>query len=69
MDGGRGGVKLTRVAVLKEVLVKMPCSDILRFAKLLFENKVRVNRINLSEGKQNLGFEFSEFELSGVNYY
>ncbi len=32
----------------------MLCSDILRFADLLLENKVRVNRINLSKGKQNL---------------
>ena len=41
----------------------MLCSDILRFADPRLENKVRVNGINLTKGKQNL------FELSGVNYY
>ena len=51
----------------------MLCSDILRFANLLFEKKVRLNEINLFKGKQSVrvshGFELSEFKLRGVNYY
>ena len=38
----------------------MLCSDILMFADLRLENKVRVNGINLTKGKQNL------FGLGGV---
>jgi hypothetical protein len=32
----------------------MLCSDILRFAEPRLENKVRVNWINLTKGKQNV---------------
>ena len=48
----------------------MPSSDILGFADALFKNRIRVNEINLSKGKQNSFNRFSEgFELSGLNYY
>ena len=53
----------------------MLCSDTLRFADLLFENKVRVNAWDkFVQGKTKLvrvseGFESIEFKLSGVNYY